>query len=176
MAETSRLFERIDRFMLPARLLDATVEHLRAEGQFRVESIVFWAGKVNGHYATMTHLVVPRGRGVFKHPFQVRVSEEIIAAVCELLDPPELVLLGQVHTHMHGAFHSPTDDRYSLDTPGYVSVVIPEFAQKGVADWGKWAFHECNAPGSFRRVPVDEVSNRFMVGLSASVTVHVVTA
>lgn len=173
MAETHSFFARIQRFMLPAQLLEATVEHLRAEGQFRVESIVFWAGRVDGLLATMTHLVVPRGSGVFKHPLQVRVSEDVIAEVCELLDPPHLVLLGQVHTHMGAAFHSPTDDRYSLDTPGYLSLVVPDFAREDASHWTDWAFHECDGHGAFRRLSASEAGRRFIVDPTAEVIVHV---
>jgi hypothetical protein len=35
----------------------------------------------------------------------------------------------QVHTHGRSAFHSPTDDGYPIvQTPGFLSLVIPDFA------------------------------------------------
>jgi hypothetical protein len=36
----------------------------------------------------------------------------------------------QIHTHPHTAFHSSTDDAWPLiHTPGFLSLVIPDFAQ-----------------------------------------------
>ena len=133
MAATNRYFPRINTFALPTALLDNTLTALRTEGEFCVESLVFWGGAVADGVAVVTHVFVPKGPGVYKHQLQVRINEQVIAALCGELDPPRLVLLGQVHTHMEAAFHSPSDDRFSLDTPGYVSIVIPEFARGNVS-------------------------------------------
>ncbi len=176
MAEINNYFSPIQRIVLPGRLFEETVQRLREEGNFKVESIVFWIGSVDDASATVTQVAVPRGPGVSKHPMQIRVSENMIAALCDLLDPPRAVLLGQVHTHMYEAFHSPTDDRYSLDTVGYLSLVIPDFGRGEPSRWQEWAFHECEGPQRFRRLKVEEVRERFVVDPAAPVSVHVVTA
>ena len=176
MDATNKYFQAIDTFTLPAALLDETLAALRAEGQLRVESLVFWAGSVQNGAATVTHVVVPKGDGVFKHPLQVRIDENVLAAVCDLVDPPRLLLLGQVHTHLGDAFHSPTDDRFSLDTPGYLSIVIPNFARDDAALWHLWAFYECQGGGRFRPIDGAERAYRFIVAPHRTVTVHDVHA
>jgi hypothetical protein len=176
MDEINNYFSGIRKFILPGRLFDETITRLREEGGFSVESIVFWIGRVDGDGATITKIAVPRGPGVFKHRFQIRVRETLIAAICELLDPPRAVLLGQVHTHMQEAFHSPTDDRYSLDTLGYLSLVVPDFGRGDSSRWQEWAFHECEGSQTFRRLGREEVRERFVVDPAAPVSVHVITA
>lgn len=161
MDATDKYFPAIESYILPATLPEMTVQVLRAEGNLRVESLVFWAGYVNGSTAVVTQIFIPKGDGVFQHRLQHRIDERIIAAIGELLDPPQLVLLGQVHTHEHDAFHSPADDKFSLDTPGFLSVVIPDFASGESSAWQHWAFYECVASGTFRELPSDEIRKKF---------------
>src|SRR5262249_23735065 len=97
-----------EEFEIPRRLLTRTVEVLRREGRGEVESIVFWGGSVGSGVTRVTHLFVPKGPGVKKHPFYVRVSDRVVASLGNLVDPPHLVLIGQVHTHKFEAFHSET--------------------------------------------------------------------
>ena len=176
MGVTNKYFPRIDTFALSAALLAETLAALRAEGEFRVESLVFWGGVVADGVAVVTDVFVPKGPGVYKHPLQVRISDRVIAALCGELDPPRLVLLGQVHTHMEAAFHSPSDDRFSLDTPGYVSIVIPEFARGEVSAQNEWAFYECEGGGHFRAIDAQERVRRFLITPDGAVTVHDVRA
>ena len=176
MGEINRYFKPIETFALPATLLEETLVALRVEGGFRVESLVFWAGSVYNGKAAVTHVFVPKGEGVFKHPLQVRVHDSVVAALCGELDPPRLVLLGQVHTHLEEAFHSPTDDRFSLDTPGYVSIVIPKFGRDNAGSWHRWAFYECESRGQFREIDAGERARRFLIAPDGNVKVHDVRA
>jgi hypothetical protein len=175
-AGTSKYFQRIDRFRLAAELLEATLDALRAEGQYRVESLVFWGGSLRDGHATVDHLFVPKGLGVLKHALQVRVNENVVAAICDYLDPPHLVLFGQVHTHIGEAFHSPSDDRFSLDTPGYLSLVIPNAGRDDVSRWEDWAFFECEGGGRFRRIDTGERATRFTVSSNTKVIIQDVYA
>lgn len=176
MAAQSNMYNRIQEFELPWLLLQQTVEILRREGRFEIESLVFWAGRVSGATAALSHIIVPKGRGVFQHPLQVRVDEEVMAAVCELIDPPERVLLAQVHTHIGEAFHSRADDQNSLDTPGYLSLVVPNAAKDDADEWKRWGFFECLGSQRFRQMTAHEIANRFAVKLDERITIHEVCA
>lgn len=177
MVDTSKYFPTMGTFTLSASLLNETLAALRREGEYRVESLVFWAGtpKPDGT-AVVTHVFVPKGAGVYLHALQVRVDENVIAALCGELDPPRLVLLGQVHTHMDEAFHSPSDDRFSLDTPGYISIVIPNFGRDDAEAWHTWAFYECEGGGRFHPLDSAECARRFIVVPDGAATVHDVRA
>lgn len=172
MAAPSELFQAIDKFEISLSLLQQTIEALRREGRYTVESILFWAGRVSGTTATITHIIIPNGPGVTQHPLQVRIDEMVMAAICDLVDPPTCILLGQVHTHMGEAFHSRADDQNSLDTPGYLSMVVPYAARDGAEHWLKWAFFECLGGQRFRQMDTQEVSRRFIVNSDERITIH----
>lgn len=176
MAAQSNMFARIEQFELPWILLQETVEILRREGRFEVESLLFWAGRISGTTAAITHIIVPKGHGVFQHPLQVRVNESVMAAVCDLIDPPERVLLAQVHTHIGEAFHSEADDQNSLDTPGYLSLVVPYGAKDDATEWKRWGIFECLGLQRFRRITAHEITNRFVVKPDERIMIHEIRA
>jgi hypothetical protein len=175
MADRNKFFPGISQFILSDPLLEATVKVLQTEGRFKVESILFWAGTVRDGSATVDHILVPKGPGVLQRPLQIRVDDSIIAALCDVLDPPRLVLLGQVHTHIADAFHSYADDHFSFDTPGLLSVVVPRAARDGARQWNKWAFFECLGGPEFRVLENEEMKRRLTIG-SHDVTVHEIHA
>ena len=171
MDGTSSLYPQFERYVLAGDLLQQTVSALRDELADEVENIVFWGGRAEGSTARIDRLFVPRGDGILRHACQIRVDESVIAALCDFLDPPNVVLLGQVHTHLEGAFHSPTDDRFSLDTPGFLSVVVPECGRAGADDWLSWAFHVCLGSHRFERLDEANVVKRFHVDSRSQVMV-----
>ena len=160
MGAKDKFFPKISKFALSPSLLEATTKALQAEGRFEVESILFWAGTVSGGIATVTDVLIPKGPGVFQRPLHIRVNEGIIAALCDVLDPPRLVLLAQVQTHLEEAFHSHTDDHFSFGTPGLLSVVVPNAARDGATRWNEWAFLECLGGSEFRLIENEELAER----------------
>jgi hypothetical protein len=170
-----KFFPRISRFVLSLPLLDATAKTLQADGRFEVESILFWAGAVTNGVATVTDILVPKGWGLFQRPLHIRVDEGIVAALCDVLDPPRLVLLGQVHTHIDEAFHSYSDDHFSFGTSGLLSIVVPDAARGGAEPWREWAFLECQGGSEFRSIESEERSERFSIG-SHAVRTHEIHA
>lgn len=175
MADRNKFFPKISKFILSNPLFEATIRVLQMEGRFRVESILFWAGTVREGNAMVSHVLVPKGAGVLQRPLQVRVDDRIIAALCDVLDPPRLVLLGQVHTHLAGPFHSYADDHFSFDTPGLLSVVVPRAARDGADRWNEWAFFECLGGPEFRILKNEELSRRLAIG-SHDVDIHEIHA
>jgi hypothetical protein len=58
------------------------------------------------------------------------------------------LLVGQVHTHPGEAYHSPTDDDHPLVTlVGAISLVVPNFARRGLKDQDRWAWYRLEALG-----------------------------
>jgi hypothetical protein len=175
MADGNRFFPQISQFVLSRSLLDETVRVLQTEGRYKVESILFWAGTVRDGIATVSDVLVPKGPGVIKRPLQVSVDDRTIAALCDILDPPRLVLLGQVHTHIGSAFHSYTDDHFCFETAGFLSVVVPHGARKGAGEWRKWAFFECRGGPRFKALTKSDLKRRFAIG-SHNGQVHEINA
>jgi hypothetical protein len=63
----------------------------------------------------------------------------------------------QVHTHPGSAFHSTTDDHWPVvSQPGFISIVIPEFATGPVSLEDAWVGF-VDADGRWRAAPVETV-------------------
>jgi hypothetical protein len=175
MDANDKFFPRISKFVLSLPLFEVTARTLQIEGRFEVESILFWAGRVTEGVAAVTDVLVPKGRGLSQHPLHIRVDEGIIAALCDVLDPPHLVLLGQVHSHLEEAFHSYTDDHFSFGTPGLLSIVVPDAARGGAGRRRDWAFLECLGGSEFKPLEGNAFRERFAID-SHEVRVHEIYA
>jgi hypothetical protein len=67
----------------------------------------------------------------------------------------------QIHTHPSTAFHSPTDDAWPIiHTPGFLSLVIPRFAQ-GPPGFQEAFLTEIQADGSWREV--SDIASRLVI-------------
>lgn len=154
-------FPPIKVYELAPGLLEQTLRILQLEGWGETESLLFWAGRVSGDHAQVTDIIVPKGEGVEKHRLYVRLSEEAMVKVAELIDPPSRILLAQVHTHGGKAFHSATDDFYGFRSPGFISVVIENNAVAVSPRIEGWAVFECIDGDGFRSLPPVEIKSRF---------------
>ncbi len=64
-------------------------------------------------------------------------------------------IAAQIHTHPGAAFHSATDDHWPIiSQPGFISIVIPNFAQEPVLLKEAWV-GRLDADGDWRAVPAD---------------------
>jgi hypothetical protein len=62
----------------------------------------------------------------------------------------------QVHTHQKRAFHSPSDDAFPIiHTPGFLSLVIPNFAM-GSVGFDDAYLTEITTGGSWREVRCED--------------------
>jgi hypothetical protein len=106
-------------------VLDHAFEHLRVCGAGRAECVVYLTGPVDAP-ALIDSVVHPR------HSASAAGYDLDSAAIADLWR--DLVGSGrsirmQVHTHPGAAYHSSRDDVLALvHTPGFLSLVIPNFA------------------------------------------------
>lgn len=138
------------RYRCPRRLLDATVHALGSEGHR--ESMAFWAGTVVDDTARFTKLLLPEGGGVDKEPYCSRVDSGALARVGARIDHPRELLLAQIHTHPGSPGHSWTDDTLSWRSPGFLSVVLPNYGRVTASSWRTWGFHRCDAASKYARL------------------------
>lgn len=131
-------FEHLQRFVVPRDVADATDQLLREAGRSGVERFVLWSGKIAHTTFNVRTLHMPK-------QFATRGPEGLLVRI----DGPELhrlnvwlyeheeLLAVQVHSHPTEAFHSSTDDSYPMvTTRGGLSLVVPDFARRGVRGTG----------------------------------------
>jgi hypothetical protein len=70
-------------------------------------------------------------------------------------------VLAQVHTHPGAAFHSPVDDQFPISNkPGFISIVVPNFARNRV-EVG-WAWFLLEGGGRWRQLKEEERAALFV--------------
>ena len=131
-------------------VLEETFEHLRACGAGRAECVVYLTGPVEDP-AFIDGVVHPR------HSASSAGYDLDSAAIADLwrdLADSGRSIRMQVHTHPGAAYHSSRDDALALvHTPGFLSLVIPNFALGAVGLDGAFLARRSDA-GTWIAVPV----------------------
>ncbi len=104
-----------------AALRPALVSKTRA----RHEGIVYFVGRTDGYVTLITSVFIPEAtttHGSFN------VSARSMAKLVEFAASHGLQVVGQLHTHPMGAFHSDGDiEGTHIHYQGYVSMVVPNY-------------------------------------------------
>jgi len=125
-------FPRIDRWTIPESVLSISFREMAQDGVQGNEGIALWLGHHSGDRAEVTHLVALRGPGLIKKPNLLMISSGLINDVTDLAIERGVTLLGQIHSHGtgYGTNLSPTDRKYGVAVPYFLSVVAPHYAMK----------------------------------------------
>lgn len=137
---------------LPRHIFDETIGHFRRCGADRRECQTLWIGP----WATpslITEVVHPKHKA---HMGGFLLDDAWISAFWFRLAVDNLGIRVQVHTHPGKAFHSQTDDEFPIiHTPGFLSLVIPNFAL-GPVGFEDAYLAEIQPDGTWSRVPIEE--------------------
>jgi hypothetical protein len=124
----------IDKFIVPANILDPSLEAIAKAGTDGAELFVAWGGiAVDDRTFEFRSATIPRQRSLqTEDGLMVVVEGEALFQLNRDLHRRGLTLAGQIHGHPTEAFHSGLDDAWAIATlPGSVSVVVPDFARDG---------------------------------------------
>ena len=126
-------FLDIRQVIVPREIVSEGHRFLRLVGEQRMEGIALWAGYREGESIfVVSDLLIPRQRGVSSDQGLCAVIHgDELARIGRELYEARKVLFAQLHTHPTEAYHSETDDEFSIvTTVGGVSLVIPDFATR----------------------------------------------
>lgn len=147
-------------FAVPRWLLDATVGVLQTAGKNGLEAFVVWGGTVekDGTEINFRSGLVPKQEGhTTPSGLLVTVSGESLFDVNRQLYARGEVLAAQVHSHPTDAYHSDTDDCFSLVTlTGALSIVVPSFGRGGSSDLTGWAWYRLAGKGEWTELTRDD--------------------
>jgi GNAT superfamily N-acetyltransferase len=146
------------RLRVPTTVLRETFAELRRCGGARRECQVLWTGPWSDPQ-TVAALVHPDHRA---HGVGFELDSAWLTTFWQDLTRTGFGVRVQIHTHPGRAFHSATDDAWPLiHTPGFLSLVIPQFATGGVGfagaylteigEDGQW--HEIHLPDRLEVIP-----------------------
>lgn len=161
----SRYFPRIDRWQLPASLLQACFDEMRLDGTRGTEGIALWLGTRVDGLGDIRQCVMLRGQGVRRAANQIVIESWLLDRVTDLAIGSGQVLIGQIHSHgpLAGTDLSFTDVTQGFRVPGYLSLVAPNYAAGRSAAIGACGVHVFELSG-YRRLPSEEVEQRVNVG------------
>lgn len=138
------------RVRIPRPLFEDSFASLRRCGEGRRECQALWVGPWSDP-ELVTRIVHPR-HSASAVGFQLD-DRWLTKFWSELGDAGEGVRV-QVHTHPGAAYHSATDDTFPiLAVPGFLSLVIPRFAQ-GPASFDAAFLARFDEDGRWREVPI----------------------
>jgi hypothetical protein len=123
----------VTRFCIPTHVVAFGHEFLRDVGRRGFEGLVLWAGRIrpsNPEVVDVIQAIVPKQRGTRgANGVGLVVEGDELFRLNVLCHQRKLKLVGQVHSHPSGAYHSDIDDAYAIITmPGGLSLVVPDFA------------------------------------------------
>jgi hypothetical protein len=127
-------FLQVKHFSVPLGVVQQTVDFLRQVGGHGHEGLVFWCGKLDRDEAVVQRIVIPDQRPIrVENGICVTVGPQALHDLNVLLYENQMRLIAQVHSHAENAYHSETDDRFSIVTTlGALSIVVPFFAASGI--------------------------------------------
>jgi proteasome lid subunit RPN8/RPN11 len=168
------LYEPIEQWVMPPNVLADSLTEMVPDGQAGCEGIVLWLGTVESGAAAVKHLVGLAGPGVVKHPDHLRVSPDLLNEVSQFAEARSLMLVGQIHSHPGTDVRlSPTDLRYGISAPYFLSVVAPHYAQDPSTRWSDCGVNIYVPKKGFLRMAKDEVSRRVVIDGGAAPLSHV---
>lgn len=145
-------------FVVPSPLLGATLDVLRGAGDRGCEAFVVWGATVDDgviHFRTM--LVPDQVAHRTDDGLLVTVDGAALFQINKTLYKRDEILAAQVHSHPTVAFHSDTDDCFSLVTlAGALSLVIPHFGRDGLDGSRGWAWYRLVGEGQWSPLTSDD--------------------
>jgi proteasome lid subunit RPN8/RPN11 len=126
--------------ILPNTILEPLNAHIRSYGVDDAEAGAFLLGPYSQPIADV--LVFAEGVGVERSRGLFRVSGKAVEQLFAWADEHDLRVWGQVHSHPRGSFLSDTDETYGFRVRGFLSAVVPNYANPPdrPEDWGWWTF------------------------------------
>jgi len=139
-------------YRLPKSILEATFALFRECGRGRHECQALWLSSWES-VGEISELVHPKHRA---HGVGFSLDDQWLTAFWLRLVRKNIGVRIQVHTHPQMAFHSKTDDDYPIiHTPGFLSLVIPDFAMGKIGFEGAY-LTEIQQDGSWKQASISE--------------------
>jgi hypothetical protein len=157
---------------LPRTALAVSFEEMAADGVFDREGICLWGGRRHSSSTgdaadvDVTHVIKLRGDGILRRRDFIGISSALFNDITDALADigDGVYLVGQIHSHppYSSVDLSPTDIKYGIAAPQFLSVVAPRFGMDAVPSVGTCGVH-ISEPPRWRRLSEAEAGDRVVV-------------
>jgi len=134
---------------VPREISSAIADEVRRYGKMNVETGGFLLAP-QGTEAVST-VAFASVKGIVRHRLRFQISEIALDRLFGFAESTGCWIPAQFHSHAGCAFLSRTDREHGLRVPGFISAVIPDFADPPaeVTAWTWWRFNQGDwAPAS----------------------------
>jgi hypothetical protein len=155
--------DRIERYYLPLSVIEATDRVMRRFGKEKRECYVWWAGYFSAaDEGQIVTALCPEIRTEYGH---IRLGTAELTLLHSRLRELDQVLLAELHTHPPGAGgQNEVDASHSAATyPGFISIVVPDFALPRLYDLRESYVYEYLGSGEWHGLGREEIRDRFIV-------------
>jgi len=169
-------FPKIERWLIPESAWIESFREMSLDGHFGNEGIALWLGGRQGTQADVTHVVTLRGPEIIKEPDLLVIGASLLNDVTDLVIELGVRLIGQIHSHgtKYGINLSYSDRQNGIKTPGYLSIVAPDYALRASTQLMKCGIHIFEKERGFQRLRLDEVRDRVQIVVGPMVQTIVV--
>lgn len=147
----------VERVLISMRVLQPTLDFLAERGAQGHEGFVVWGARIRDQGTTLefTSPYVPHQTAhTTTKGLLVTVDGAALDRMNRAFYARGEIAAGQVHSHPTDAYHSETDDHFPLITlRGAISLVVPDFAQHGLASSDRWAWYRLLGLGEWESLP-----------------------
>ncbi|MCI0724300.1 MAG: hypothetical protein L0338_35855 [Acidobacteria bacterium] len=166
-------FPEVETWRIPDAAMVESLAEMARDGREGREGIVLWLGRRDNGAAEISHLVVLRGKGIVKEPDLLIIGAELMNDVADLAIELGVCLVGQIHSHgkLYGTNLSPTDRKYGIVVPFFLSLVAPDYALRPDTRIEECGVHIFEPSIGYRRLTPPEVLARIRVVCGESVPV-----
>ncbi len=177
--------EKNDGVFIPRYIIDQTLEYVQYWGKKKQEALLFWAGIKNSQSTFVTTCIFPKAHAqavtintnpcqatnppnddYIKHMHEPCIKLDTVEAAKVISEAGKrnLMIVAQVHSHEHAAYHSPIDEKNPFDSSeGFLSIVISEFGNQNTIFLSSCAIYQCGADEKFYKLSPQEIEKTFKV-------------
>lgn len=159
-------FPPVHKWKLPETLLSVSLQEMGLDGIDGNEGICLWLGeRGEDGVALVSHAVKLREPGIWKSPVNIKIVPELLREIHHFARSNGKVLVGQIHSHgpYHGIDLSPTDIRFGISVPYYLSLVAPKYGLDGTTQWSDCGVHVFEPGVGYRRLLAGEAARALEV-------------
>lgn len=157
-------FLTITKIIIPVKCLDQAFQFMKYVGERNLEGAALFAGckKVNTFYVEET--IIPKQKAYsLDQGLMYVVDSAELHKINRWLYDNDYSIIAQIHSHPQEAYHSETDDHFSIvTTMGGLSIVVPYFAT-GQMKLDNWAVFRLSTEGIWKELNRLEIQKLFEI-------------